>query len=99
MRNDIIGTSALIKHRNGRFELTKMAVTEKYQGLKIGERLAIAAIKKARSLGEKSIFLETNSKLSVAIGLYKKIGFKNKPYPKKRSEHYQRADTYMVLDF
>jgi putative acetyltransferase len=80
-------------------ELTKMAVTEKFQGLKIGERLALAAINKAKSLGGKSIFLETNSKLLPAIKLYKKLGFEHKAYPKCKSEHYQRADTYMVLEF
>jgi len=76
-----------------------MAVTEKYQGLKIGEKLAIVAIDKARSLGEKSIFLETNSKLVHAIKLYKKLGFKLKKYPKRETEHYQRADTYLVFEF
>ena len=97
--DDIVGTSALIKHKDEGFELTKMAVTEKYQGLKIGEKLALAAINKARALGQKSIFLETNSKLLPAIKLYKKLGFKSRQYPKRKSEHYQRADTYMVFEF
>ena len=97
--DDIVGTSALFKHKDEGFELTKMAVTEKFQGLKIGEKLALAAIDKARSLGVKSLFLETNSKLLPAIKLYKKLGFKPEKYPNSKSEHYQRADTYMLFEF
>jgi len=29
----------------------------------------------------------------------KKLGFEQKAYPKRKSEYYQRADTYMVLEF
>ncbi len=95
--DEIVGTSALIKHEKEGFELSKMAVTEKYQGLKIGRKLADAAIVKVKSLGEKSVFLETNSKLAPALNLYKKLGFKHVEYPSGKSEHYQRSDTYMVL--
>lgn len=94
--DEIVGTSALIKHSD-MFELAKMAVTEKYQGLKIGKKLADVAIDKARALGQRQIFLETNSKLKPALNLYKKLGFVDAPYPGGKSEHYQRSDTYMVL--
>ncbi len=95
--DEIVGTSALIKHEKKGFELSKMAVKEKYQGLQIGEKLADAAIVQAKSLGEQSIFLETNSKLTPALSLYKKLGFLQVDYPSGKSEHYQRSDTYMVL--
>jgi len=95
--SEIVGTAALIRQKD-LFELSKMAVTEKCQGLKIGQKLAEAAIEKARNLGEKQIFLETNSKLAPAISLYHKLGFRHAEHPLGKSEHYQRADTYMILD-
>lgn len=94
--DEIVGTCALIKHAEG-FELSKMAVTHKYQGLQIGKKLAQFAIARTRQLGEKSLFLETNSKLLPAVNLYKKLGFESRPHPGGRS-HYQRSDVYMVLD-
>ncbi len=96
-QGEIIGTSALIK-QGEMFELAKMSVTEKYKGLHIGEKLALAAVEKARSLAQKRIFLETNSRLLPALNLYKKIGFRHAPYPSGQSEHYQRSDVYMVLE-
>src|SRR5680860_511038 len=38
----IVGTVALIKRAHGVFELSKMAVTEEYQGLRIGQKLMYA---------------------------------------------------------
>ena len=98
LNDEIVGTIALMKHEDLGFELTKMAVTEKYQGLKIGEKLALAVINKAKSLGQKNIFLESNIKLIPALNLYKKLGFEYRDNTKRKSD-YQRADIYMVLEF
>jgi len=97
-QNEIVGTCALINQGKYGFELSKMAVTEKYQGLKIGLKLAEAVIEKAKSMGEKKIFLETNSKLKPAISLYEKLGFKHQK-PKFDHSKYERADVYMELEF
>lgn len=96
--NEIVGTCALINQGKYGFELSKMAVKEKYQGLKIGLKLAEAVIEKAKSRGEKKIFLETNSKLKPAISLYEKLGFKHK-IPQFDHSKYERADVYMELEF
>jgi DNA-binding MarR family transcriptional regulator/GNAT superfamily N-acetyltransferase len=90
---EIIGTCSLIKAKDG-FELAKMAVTERYQGLRIGHRLLDAAIAAFRQSKAKQLFLESNSKLRAAIRLYERNGFEHVPRPEP--SHYQRADVYMV---
>ena len=91
--DEVVGTSALIKAKGG-FELSKMAVTERYQGLRIGHRLLEAAIAAFQKTGAKTLFLESNSKLKAAIRLYERNGFEHVPRP--QASHYQRADVYMV---
>jgi len=71
----VVGTCALRKDGEGRFELTKMGVLEAARGRKIGERLLAAAIAKARELGAETLYLLTNSSLGAAIHLYEKLGF------------------------
>jgi DNA-binding MarR family transcriptional regulator/GNAT superfamily N-acetyltransferase len=90
---EIVGTCALIRSGEG-FELSKMAVTERYQGLRIGHRLLETAIGAFRATGARRLFLESNSKLKAAIRLYELNGFEHAPRPE--SSHYQRADVYMV---
>ncbi len=72
-----VGVCALIKTDEDLFELAKMAVANEARGQKIGLKLGIGIIEKAREFGAKKLFLETNSKLGPAISLYQKLGFKN----------------------
>jgi GNAT superfamily N-acetyltransferase len=69
------GTVALKFVEPGVYEFTKMAVDERFRGKKVGESLALAAIEKAKSLGAHKIILYSNTVLSPAIALYKKLGF------------------------
>jgi GNAT superfamily N-acetyltransferase len=84
---EIVGTVALKFVSGTTYEFTKMAVAEKYRGLKIGRMLAEAAILKAKHLNATSIILYSNTLLENAISLYKKIGFVEIPLdgPYKRS--------------
>ena len=93
---EIVGTCALIKAGRGRFELSKMAVTERYQGLGIGKRLLRAAIARFRETGGRQLFLESSSKLKPALAMYEAHGFVHAPRP-RGSSHYQRSDVYMVF--
>ncbi|WP_425389457.1 GNAT family N-acetyltransferase [Ekhidna sp.] len=72
-----IGTCALIKMKDKTFELAKMAVSPEAQGKKIGWKIGLATIEKAKELGADTIYLETNTVLKPAINLYKKLGFKD----------------------
>ncbi|MGV6846703.1 MAG: GNAT family N-acetyltransferase [Lutibacter sp.] len=84
--NQIVGTVALIKINNNEAELAKMAVTEKFKGLKIGNLLMKKVIETAKQMRFKTLILESNKKLKPAIHLYRKYGFveietdKNSPY-------------------
>ncbi|WP_316829194.1 bifunctional helix-turn-helix transcriptional regulator/GNAT family N-acetyltransferase [Pedobacter aquatilis] len=91
-----LGVCALIKMNDGEydFELAKMAVSPKAQGKNMGFLLASAVIEKAKSLGARKIYLESNTILKPAINLYHKLGFQKvagKPTP------YTRCNIQMEL--
>jgi DNA-binding MarR family transcriptional regulator/predicted GNAT family N-acyltransferase len=91
-----LGVCALIKMNDGEydFELAKMAVSPKAQGKNVGFTLAQAIIQKAKLLGAKKIYLESNTILKPAINLYHKLGFikvAGKPTP------YERCNIQMEL--
>ena len=92
-----VGVCALIKMNEAEwdFELAKMAISSEFRGLGIGFLLANAIIDKAKYLGAKSIYLESNTVLAPAIKLYRKLGFKEiAGYPTP----YQRCDIQMMLN-
>ncbi|MBL7870631.1 MAG: GNAT family N-acetyltransferase [Cyclobacteriaceae bacterium] len=72
---ELVGTVALKYVRDGVYEFTKMAVTDKFQGMKVGKELSLAAIEKAKKLNAKKIILYSNTKLNPAMALYRKLGF------------------------
>jgi DNA-binding MarR family transcriptional regulator/GNAT superfamily N-acetyltransferase len=74
--NEIVGTCTLIKMDDDTYELAKMTVAKKDRGRGIGWLLGQAAINKARELGAKTLFLESNTVLKPAINLYQKLGFR-----------------------
>lgn len=94
LRNEIVGTCTLLKNAD-RFELSKMAVTESYQGLGIGRRLLMAAIQEFEARGGGQLFLETNSILAPAIALYASVGFAHEDRPAGPST-YARSNVYMA---
>ena len=96
-KEEPVGVCALIKmdHPKYDFELVKMGVRPNVHGQGIGYLLGKAIIEKARALGGKRLFLETNSVLQPAIQLYFKLGFKEielMPTP------YERCDFQMELE-
>ncbi len=74
---EVVGVCALIKmdHPDYEFELAKMGVRPQMHGKGIGYLIGRAIIEKAREMGAKKIYLETNSCLTPAIKLYFKLGF------------------------
>lgn len=90
-----VGTVALIRVSDGRFELAKMAVATTHQRRGIGGLLGAAGIAWARAAGAKTVFLETNSRLANAIRLYERLGFRHVTHP--HPSDYARADYYMEL--
>lgn len=93
----VAGTCALVKMNGGNFdfELAKMAVDPAFRGKGVGHQLGEAIVRKARELGAKTLFLESNTVLAPAINLYRKLGFvetSRQPTP------YSRGNIHMVLD-
>jgi ribosomal protein S18 acetylase RimI-like enzyme len=72
-------------------------ITHKYQGRQIGRKLAVEAIKIAKSLGAKKIILETSNKLKKAVNLYKKLGFVDVNYNLNEKTQYMRPSIRMEL--
>ena len=91
-----VGVCALIpcKYEGYDFELSKMGVSPKAQGNGIGKLLGQHIIEKAKQLGAKKIFLESNRKLAPALSLYKKLGFTEMT---KVASPYSRSDIQMEL--
>ena len=90
-----IGTVALIVIDEETFELAKMAVSSQSRGLGIGKKLMNAIVDYAKSVGKKRLVLESNTKLTPAINLYIKAGFK--VLPLDPDTPYNRANIRMEL--
>ena len=58
------------------FELTKMGVAPEFHRRGVGMALGKAILKKAREMGARRVFLESNTILKPAIELYEKLGFR-----------------------
>ena len=74
------------------YELAKLAVSPEAQGKGIGLLLCETVVGKAKELGAKRLFLESNTLLKPAIRIYRKLGFK------ELSEYhpaYERGDIQM----
>ena len=74
--NKVIGVCALFNNGNGVYELARMAVSPNHQGKGYGNQLISICLSKAKNIVAKKIVLVSNTKLSAAVSLYKKHGFK-----------------------
>ncbi len=74
-QNKIIGTVSLLKIDDFTFELSKMAVTKKVQGLGIGKTLMNYCIAFAKDNNIKKLILFSNTILVPAIKMYENYGF------------------------
>lgn len=75
LKDEIVGTCALVKKSNDEYEIAKMGVTEEARRKKVGLELLDAIIKEAKGRDAKIVSLETAKPLKAAISLYKKFGF------------------------
>ncbi|MES2520555.1 MAG: GNAT family N-acetyltransferase [Bacteroidota bacterium] len=90
--DEIVGTSALIHDGDGIYELAKMGVTPKAQGLGLGKQLCIYTIEEAKKRNAKSLYLLSNRKLTPAITMYLSLGFVEVPIGETL---YERTDIKM----
>jgi putative acetyltransferase len=93
-----VGCCALVSNDAETFEVAKMAVTESQQGRGLGRMLLLACIKRAKLLGKKRLFIETNRSLQAAIALYRKLGFIDLPAGVVPPSQYVRGDVFLELE-
>jgi DNA-binding MarR family transcriptional regulator/GNAT superfamily N-acetyltransferase len=94
LEGTIVGTVALMP-RGEEMELSKMAVSPKHRGHKIGQQLMQHCIDFARDQGLEKLILYSNRTLENAIYIYKKYGFVE--IPVEANSPYQRSDIKMEL--
>lgn len=90
-----VGVVALMIMGQGCVELAKMGVLPQAQGKGAGRVLLASAIAKAREMGMRRIYIETNSQLLPALKLYHEAGFR--PAPAGAPSPYARADVQLEL--
>ena len=89
-----IGTVAMIKSSDDRFELAKMTVQEDCRGNGVANMLMDECLKFAKENKAKEIFLISNDSLRIARNLYDKYGFKEVDLDSKK---YDRGNVKMRL--
>lgn len=87
-----VGTAALIRMDDGGYEVAKMCVDEAMRGSGLGRALMQACIDEGARLGAGRLYLETNSSLGPALGLYRAMGFKDLA---PSATPYARCDVWM----
>ncbi len=75
VKGEVLGAAGLKYKGEGEYELTKMGVRSKAQGLGIGGKLMEIIIDRFHARGGNKLYLETNAILKPAIALYEKYGF------------------------
>jgi putative acetyltransferase len=94
---EAVGCVALMPMRDGVYEVSKMAVSPHLRGRGIGRRLLQHSIAQARSIGARSLFLGSNTRLKDAVHLYESVGFRHVKPETIPPMPYSRADVFMEL--
>lgn len=92
----IVGCFSFIKLNPKSYELGKMAVDAKYQGLKIGQALLTFAVDYAKRNKWNQITLFSSTKLDTALHIYRKYGFQEVVL--EDNLPYERSDIKMELN-
>jgi ribosomal protein S18 acetylase RimI-like enzyme len=87
-----VGCVALMKMDDGGYEVAKMTVSEAVRGSGLGRRLMERCIEAGAEMGATRLYLETNSSLGPALGLYRAAGFRDLA---PADTPYARADVFM----
>jgi len=88
-----VGCVALIAMPDGGYEVAKMTVVETLRGSGLGRTLMQRCIEAGAEAGAHRLYLETNSGLAPALGLYRTMGFTDVAAPDHND--YARGDVWM----
>jgi putative acetyltransferase len=92
IQGEIVGTVGLYPITRETVELRKMYFAKEIRGLGLGKQTLQRMIERAAGLGFNRIYLETNTRLKEAIGLYRKFGF-----TETGEKHAARCDQAFIL--
>ncbi len=92
---EAIGCVALIPMADGGFEVAKMTVVESARGSGLGRMLMEMCIEAAKAAKAPRLYLETNSSLAPALGLYRAMGFVDLDPSMRPPTDYARCDVWM----
>jgi putative acetyltransferase len=95
VNEEVMGTCAVMRLDGKTYELAKMAVSPKVQGRGYSNLLMKNAIEFATDAGAERLILLSNTRLTAAIALYEKHGFKRVPITD--AADYKRVDIQMEL--
>ncbi len=87
------GLKVVPADQGGGLEVIKMTVDEAARGTGLGRTLMQACIDGAAAMGAPRLYLETNSALGPALGLYRSMGFVDLP---RQETPYARCDVWMA---
>ena len=88
----VVGCVALKSMGDGGFEVAKMTVAEDHRGTGLGRALLQRCIDAGAATGARRLYLETNTRLGPAMGLYRALGFHDLP---PSETPYDRCDVFM----
>jgi GNAT superfamily N-acetyltransferase len=91
----VVGCCGLLKHEQGVYEVSKMAVARRHRGAGIGRVLLGEVVAHAIIVGAGRLDIVSNTCLGPAIRLYKSIGFREVPFD---SDAYERGNIALAMD-
>ena len=91
----VVACCGLLKHEEGVYEVSKMAVDRKLRGAGIGTVLLREVIAHARTMGAYRLDILSNTCLEPAMRLYRNAGFQEVPF---ESDAYRRGNIAMILE-
>ncbi len=98
LRDEIVGTCALLRRDADQIELAKMVIRTDRRGQGLGRILARAAIDRAREMGARRVVLATSPQLEAAGALYAELGFRREEELPAWAVGYKRPTVVLFLD-
>jgi len=96
LNGTIVGCCGLLKHVDGVYEVSKMAIERRFRGAGIGRILLRDVINYAHAKAAYRLEIVSNTCLEPAIRLYRSMGFQEVPF---ESDAYARGNIALALEF